>query len=490
MIHIKNIMRSIIFLSILISSLIMINRVLVPKYIIKNSLWPTTTTYAQFYEMDKNSIDVIFLGSSVTVNAFIPQEIYNEYGIRSYNLGSEQQSIFLSYYWLKEALRFQNPKVVVLDLRFMRDYHPESPINTVESLTRKCLDPMKWSSVKSEAVHDLCKLDESQSELSYYLTNIRFHSRWSDIQEYDINKEPANTASLYGFAPIISKGPEEFIPYEQNDSSITMEFDSVMQYYLDCIVEICKNNNIQLMLVDLPDTDMDDAINNTHTEYAKEKGVSYYNLCSTEYYNKIGASLPEESAIAHANIWGAIKISSMVGLILKENYGITAVKDAQYEKTRDFYEQIKKSANLVRITDQGEYLEALDNPNYAVFMTAHGGSTVVLEQEYVMKGLYNLGLECKFQNMADCSYIAAIIGGEVVVEESSMSKINYVGSFRNRNSVFTLHSSGKSTGESSLITIEGGQYTMSIVGLNIAVYDLTTFKVIDRVAFQGDRLIR
>ena len=79
---------------------------------------------------------------------------------------------------------------------------------------------------------------------------------------------------------------------------------------------------------------------------------------------------------------------------------------------------------------------------------------------------------------------------EVVVEEASMSKISYVGSFRNHNSIFKLFSSGKSMGESSLITIEDGQYTMSIVGLDIAVYDLTTYKVIDRVAFQGDKLIR
>lgn len=81
--HIKNIIRCAVFLSILVGSLLMINQVLAPKFILKNSIWPTTSSYRQFYKMERESIDVLFLGSSVAVNAFIPQEIYNEYGIRS-----------------------------------------------------------------------------------------------------------------------------------------------------------------------------------------------------------------------------------------------------------------------------------------------------------------------------------------------------------------------------------------------------------------------
>ena len=329
--HIKSVIRSAVFLSLLVSSLLAINKVLIPKFTLKNSLWPTTSTYLQFYDMEKNSIDVLFIGSSVVVNAFIPQEIYNEYGIRSYNLGSEQQSIYLSYYWLKEALRFQSPKAVVLDLRFMWNYHPENAINTVESLTRKCLDPMKWSYVKREAVHNVCGLDDSQSELSYYLTNIRFHSRWSSIQEYDINYEMIDTSPLKGYSPTTDKGPGSYETYEQNDTSATMEFTPLMQEYLDRIVTLCKENNISLILIDLPGNAMDDAINNTHTAYAERNGIEYYNLCSTEHFNQIGAILPEENVIEHENIWGAIKTSRYIGTILRDQYGIEPVHDDQYE---------------------------------------------------------------------------------------------------------------------------------------------------------------
>ena len=87
--HWKNAGRCAGFLAILLASLLLINSVLEGKYILRNSKWPTTSTYRQFYQMEPNSVDVLFLGSSLVVNAFAPQEIYNDYGIRSYNLASE-----------------------------------------------------------------------------------------------------------------------------------------------------------------------------------------------------------------------------------------------------------------------------------------------------------------------------------------------------------------------------------------------------------------
>ena len=47
----EGVIRSILFLSILIMVLSRINQILMPKYIYKNSTWPTTSTYNQFYKM-------------------------------------------------------------------------------------------------------------------------------------------------------------------------------------------------------------------------------------------------------------------------------------------------------------------------------------------------------------------------------------------------------------------------------------------------------
>ena len=124
-----------------------------PKFL-NDNYWPLDVTYQSFYEMENDSVDAVFLGSSHAISAFSPQELYDTCGIRSFNLASEEQSLLVSYYWLKEALRLQKPKAVVLDLMVAYPYL-DTPYNCSEPSIRKALDPMHWSSVKWQAVQEL-----------------------------------------------------------------------------------------------------------------------------------------------------------------------------------------------------------------------------------------------------------------------------------------------------------------------------------------------
>lgn len=304
-----------------------------------------------------------------------------------------------------------------------------------------------------------------------------------------MDRSIADTSELKGFAPVTGNGPASYVTYEQNDKTAAMEFVPLMQEYMDRVVELCKENGIRLVLVSLPGNEMNDAANNTYSAYARDMGVDYYNLCSTKYYNEIGAVLPEESALGHANIWGAIKISRFIGGLLQEKYEVPSVEDAQYEATREYYEKTKSRADLVRIANPSDYLNAVKNSDYAVFMIAHGNIEGALTDE-VKNALAQLGLANNFSERPNNSYYAAIIEGAVTAEESSKEKLSYVGSFRNRKSVFTLKSGCRNVGASSSILIEGGEYSMPADGLNIVVYDLNIMKVIDRVTFSGGNVLR
>lgn len=482
--YLSNGIRTIAFLMILLSILYCINQVLMPKYILKNSTWPTTSSYNQFYEMEENSIDVLFLGSSVAVNAFSPQEIYNDYGIRSYNLGSEQQSIFLSYFWLKEALRFQSPEVVVLDTKFLFELHPESIINTTEGLTRKCLDPMKWSSVKREAVSDLCKLDSSQSEISYYLKNIRFHTRWTGLKEYDVVTDEVRYSQLKGYAPIETYGRATYNTFTSaGDTETKQNTQSVMQTYLDKMVALCKEQGITLVLVALPGNSMNDAYNNTLTAYAEENGLDYYNMCETQLYASIGAELPRENMVGHENLWGAIKMSQFVGGLLADIYHVSVVKDEQYEITKEYYEHIKKNCELPHITNINEYLEAIGDENYTVFIAAKDDATARLTEDTKQK-LRNLGLKYDLTDKYRWSYAAVISPENGIAECLEDGKTaTLAGSIRDKNTFYSISSCGYKAGSKSSITIDGTEYCRNTRGLNIVVYDNKLMKVIDKVTF-------
>lgn len=67
--------------------------------------------------------------------------------------------MWASYYWLREVLGRQSPKVVVLDC-----YELFLDNRKDEGDARLALDDMRWGKVKKEAVDTVCGFDESQSE--------------------------------------------------------------------------------------------------------------------------------------------------------------------------------------------------------------------------------------------------------------------------------------------------------------------------------------
>ena len=69
------------------------------------------------YEEPRDSLDVVFVGSSHILNGAFPLELWHEYGIVSNNLGQHGQSIPISYYMVQEAIRTQHPGCIVLDVR-------------------------------------------------------------------------------------------------------------------------------------------------------------------------------------------------------------------------------------------------------------------------------------------------------------------------------------------------------------------------------------
>ena len=67
--------------------------------------WNNYNTLHGFYEEPENTIETVFLGSSVMINGISPMVLYEDYGMCSYNLRTEQQPMLISYYWLEEAYK-------------------------------------------------------------------------------------------------------------------------------------------------------------------------------------------------------------------------------------------------------------------------------------------------------------------------------------------------------------------------------------------------
>jgi len=71
--------------------------------------------WKDFYKQNKNTVDVIFIGSSHARFAFDTRIFDKELEIKTFNLSSSDQTPVVGYYALKEALKYQQPRLIVYE---------------------------------------------------------------------------------------------------------------------------------------------------------------------------------------------------------------------------------------------------------------------------------------------------------------------------------------------------------------------------------------
>lgn len=197
---------------------------------------------------EKNDIDVLFLGTSVTNSGISPLDLWNNYGITSYNIAQDGQGIANSYYSLKSVLQYQNPKVVVMDLAYIdRD--------SSSGMIHNMIDNIPFSLEKVEAVLNLA----SVGELDDYLIPITYyHSRWDSIYASDyeipICRNRGGEIRYYSkdengdvFDTSVFEEPLTIIPESQ-----TASIDETRLQYIYDIIDLCNKNNVEIVFVNYP----------------------------------------------------------------------------------------------------------------------------------------------------------------------------------------------------------------------------------------------
>ncbi|SDB65397.1 hypothetical protein [Butyrivibrio sp. INlla16] len=462
-----------------------VNYVITPKKYFED-LWPTTSTYKGFYKMDKDTVDVVFLGSSHAAAAFNPQVIYDKYGITSYNLACEQQNLVVSYYWLKEALKYQKPSAVVVETNMLYTFDPTESLNTSESFTRMAMDAMKWSDVKWEAIHDICRLDPKQTVNSYIFRNVRFHNRWMELSENDFEfLSLENHYELKGFSALSKRGDSttDYEPILISNYEAYAEPEPVMVNYLDKIVELCKDNEINLILTKTPSTGWDENRHNAVQEYASENGVEFCDF--NEYIAYTDSEFDWAKDMNddwHTNIWGAKRVSKYIAKLLQDDYGVEgAVYDSQWADTREYYEQVVEDCKIANIKDIDEYLEKIDKPRYTVLVAAKNDMSFCVT-DAVKKAFSKMGFMLPSK---EYDGYCAVKNEEDVSEDAGMEPLHFVGSVRDKMVDYSVTSKGYYAGSDCSIKIDDVEYAKKWDGINIVVYCNDTRKVIDSVVYDG-----
>ena len=73
-------------------------------------------TMQNFYAQRENTVDVLLIGNSHSGTNVDTATLWREQGIASYNLWGGVQPLWNSYHFLVEALKYQTPKLVILEI--------------------------------------------------------------------------------------------------------------------------------------------------------------------------------------------------------------------------------------------------------------------------------------------------------------------------------------------------------------------------------------
>lgn len=463
-----------------------INRIENPKYFY-DTTWPTSATYNGFYQIPENSVDVLFLGSSHAAAGFLPQELYNNYGITSYNLGCEQQNLLVSYYWLKEALHTQAPKCVVLDTYILHSYKSDEPLNSAESCTRKAIDYMHWGRPKMEAVHDIAKHDPKQSFWSYYFTNIRFHTRWTGLSAEDFSlSDLSQHYELKGYAPLLSEWHTvyDFRPFEVDSTVEPKPMVPLMKEYLDKITQLCSENKIQLILVKNLAAGENQARYNETLSYAQAHGIKFIDFNERSMYHQLHLNFMADMSdqdTGHMNLNGAIKITNYLGELLTSEYGLSSHYNTAWDSTKDYYATLLDEYSLSNEKNLIRYLTRINRNDYAVFLSVRDEATSALNNSMI-DAIRALGFEFELSGHYRFSYLA-VKSPDKKWDTYSDEYLFQSGTLRNGTVQYSLTSAGYDCGNTSSIRINGKEYSKNSRGINIVVFDTVRKKVVDSVCF-------
>lgn len=504
----KVIIKPIIFLIILVILVQLAGNLFQPEYywnVIGGDGAGYEDKYEAFYNERENSLDVLFLGVSTGMDSFLPIELYKEYGISSYVLSSGVQLMATSYYLLKSALNYQNPKYVVLDVSML--------VKGTDTLTSadmnnnyKAIQEIRETDIKYETLYATKPDVFSWSE--WFIPLIKFHTRWKELNKNDWQSEDVNDIyPVYFKGSYISRKTVQW--YEKKAASIESEFDytdSYMQeYYGDSdeqeknhiinyynsnisnqsiyfhkILSLCEENDILLVCVKGPGVvGWSEEKHENVVDYLNAYGLEFIDMNYGEH--KVDIDWKEETGDGglHVNYFGALKSTKCIGSYLLQQGGLT---DHRGDETYQDWDVavIKYDEDIFEFFSTGNekairWLENLnENKEGKIILIAVRDDISYGYNEEYQKQMTGLGIQTDLYNNCKNSFLIVIDDGKVVYEKKDDKILIYkdvIYDAQGNSHKLEMRSAGMAQGDNCYIKIDDVNYEVNGQGFNIVVYD-------------------
>ena len=299
-----------------------------------------------FYSEKKNSMDVVFVGSSQIFCDFNPNVIWKELGITSYDFSAHRQDPGTSYYYLKQMFETQSPKVVVIDLYLFGDDYLDC---TDLKAGHYNFDYMKKDLYRIQGIWN--RVGDTRLETLFPI--MYYNQRWKEITMEDILFKPVQHDFLKGTFLYMNENqwsggfrgmPEDLPDYKLPEQGIT---------WLHKIMELCEKHNCECLFIKTPLTlygfdhfsNMQDidfyAYIQALTKYCEDNNIPFMNMIGME--DEIGLDwYTDYNDSVHLNWNGQQKMSVFMGKYLMDKYHLESKKGLPgYEQWDEDYEKMR-----------------------------------------------------------------------------------------------------------------------------------------------------
>lgn len=285
-----------------------LNSIISPKFFLDS-----TSIVDGYSALPSNDVDVLFLGASQTFCGIDAQKLNDEYGISAYDYGASHQLLPISYYYLKEALKTQQPKTVVVEVCYIFS----DLSNPQENIMAWSYAPMKPSFEKWESLCRVLKNDYPVA-LSYYFPLLQYHSEWTRFKWWE------NISYLWKDKAYPSRGflaRDEITPvklkYYEDRSGEKLEIpDDSVDAIFD-IAELCKENHAELLFLKVPVATWSKDESYAVKQFMDKNGLNYFEM--NDFLDEIGIDGNKDFYNEdHLNTQGAEKTTDFLAKYLLE----------------------------------------------------------------------------------------------------------------------------------------------------------------------------
>ena len=198
-------------------------------------------TWNMYLQEPEDSVDVLFFGSSIVYCGVVPAVIYEESGLTSYVMAGPEQTLSLSYYYIREALRTQSPSAIFMELTgAMYERYQDFTVANVSYM------PL----LSANRIGAALNASEPEERFGLLFPLYDYHDQWRNLRWFFSGRPDEILDPLAGYTLM-----ETAVPQAERYTRDYATAEDVLAEnlgWLQKIVALCEERGVRLVLFQVP----------------------------------------------------------------------------------------------------------------------------------------------------------------------------------------------------------------------------------------------